>query len=484
VTVDPWRVAQLAVERGAGDEGSRGSGYLIAPGRVLTAAHVVAAASVVRVRLDVGQDTEIDVQADRWWADPAGHEGTDLAVVTIPEAATVGRRVESARFGRISDSAAVLIVDAFGFPRFKLRDDPAGAGQRRVFRDFEQAGGHAPVAANRRQRTLAVYLNDPPPRQPPKREPSPWEGMSGGPVWAAGRIVGVVAEHHADEGTGRLTARRINRAYEQLSAADLDRLSELLRLPATLPDVVPADQGQQVQVAYLAQVREDIAPDALIGREDELAAWTEFCAGTDPYAWWQAEAWAGKTALASWFVTHPPAGVDIVSFCITGRLSGQADSDQFLTDLIEQLDALLDPAGQGSPTVAGARAGVWLNRLASAASAAEERSRRLVIVVDGRDEDEVGTTPSRGHPSIASLLPRHPPPGARFIVTSRLGRDLPRDVLSGHPLHSCKPYRLPVSPVAQDLKERAEQELHDLLDGDQIAVDVVGYIAGSGGNAT
>ena len=53
--------------------GSRGSGYLIAPGRVLTAAHVVAGASVVRVRLDVGQDTEIDVQAESWWADPAGH---------------------------------------------------------------------------------------------------------------------------------------------------------------------------------------------------------------------------------------------------------------------------------------------------------------------------------------------------------------------------------------------------------------------------
>ena len=41
--------------------------------------------------------------------------------------------------------------------------------------------------------------------------------MSGGAVWAAGRIVGVVAEHHASEGTGRLTARRIDRAYEQLS---------------------------------------------------------------------------------------------------------------------------------------------------------------------------------------------------------------------------------------------------------------------------
>ena len=180
MTVDPWRVAQIAVERGAGHEGSRGSGYLIASGRVLTAAHVIAGASVVRVRLDLGQDTEIDVQAESWWADPAEHEGTDLAVIAIPEDATEGRGVQPTRFGRISDCSAVLTVDAFGFPLFKLRDHLSGVGQHKVFRDFEQAGGHAPVAANRRQGTLAIYLDDPPPSQPSPGGPSPWEGMSGG----------------------------------------------------------------------------------------------------------------------------------------------------------------------------------------------------------------------------------------------------------------------------------------------------------------
>src|SRR5208282_458138 len=108
---------------------------------------------------------------------------------------------------------------------------------------------HTPVAANRRQGTLAVYLDDPLPSQPPQGDPSPWEGMSGGPVWAAGRIVGVVAEHHLSEGTGRLTARRIDRAYEELSAFDLSWLVELLGLAATakgLPDVVPVEQGQLV----------------------------------------------------------------------------------------------------------------------------------------------------------------------------------------------------------------------------------------------
>jgi Trypsin-like peptidase domain len=483
--VDPWRVAQIAVERGPGHDGSRGSGYLIAPGRVLTAAHVVAGASVVRVRLDVGQDTEVDVQAESWWADPEGYDGTDLAVVTISEDATAGRECEPTRFGRISDCAAILRVDTFGFPLFKLRATPGGADEPRVFRDFEQAGGHAPVAANRRQGTLAVYLDDPDVKETRPEDPSPWEGMSGGPVWVAGWIVAVVAEHHPSEGTGRLTARRIDRAYEVLSAFDLGVFVELLGLTASasgLPDVVPVEQGQVVRAAYLEQVRE-IAPDALIGRDSELAEWAEFCAGPKSYAWWQAGPWSGKSALASWFVTHPPAGVDIVSFFITGRLAGQADSDAFLDAMIEQLSAL-GPVGGQSPPLTGARVGVWLSLLAGAATRAEERAPRLVVVVDGLDEDEAGASPPRGRPSIASLLPRRPPPGARFIITSRPDPGLPDDVPSGHPLRTCIPRRLAVSWVAEDVGRRAKQELRDLFTGDQIAIDVVGYIAGAGGGLT
>ena len=372
VTAEAWRVAQLVVDRGPGDEGSRGSGYLVRPGLVLTAAHVVAGARVVKVRLDVGQPAEVDVLAAGWWADPVGHHGTDLAVVMIAPDATAGREVEPTQFGRISEGMAVLAVQAFGFPRFKLRGGAADGGLG-VFRDLEQVTGHAPVAANRRQGTLAVYLDDPAPAAPEPGDPSPWAGMSGAAVWATGRIVGVVAEQHPGEGTGRLTARRIDRAYEQLPQSDLGRLVHWLGLaPAIsgLPDVVPAGPGQLIRSAYLEQVR-DIAPDTLIGRDGELAEWAEFCAGPGTYAWWQAGPWAGKSALASWFVTHPPAGVDIVSFFITGRLAGQADSDAFLDALIEQLTAL-DPA---SARICGGGGGAG-RRLAEPAGLGRSASRR------------------------------------------------------------------------------------------------------------
>jgi hypothetical protein len=481
VVTESWRVAQIVVGHGAGAGSCRGSGYLVAPGVVLTAAHVLCGASAVHVRLDVGRPLEIDVPADTWWA----NADTDLAVVVIPDGVTAGRQVEVAQFGRAGDSTAVLSVQALGFPRFKLRSSAAGAGEPAVFRDLDQVTGHTPVAANRRQGTLAVYLDDPAPATEGPAAPSPWEGMSGAAVWADGRIIGVVAEHHPSEGTGRLTAQRIDRVYGLLPESDLHQLATWLGLPPgseELPNAVLAGTGRLVQSAYLEQVR-DIAPDMLIGRDSELAQWAECCASADAYTWWQAGPWSGKSALASWFVTHPPAGVDIVSFFITGRLYGQADSDAFLDAMIEQLDAL-DPAAGESPPAAGARVGTWLSRLAGAASHATERGRRLAVVVDGLDEDVAGASPSRARPSIAALLPRRPPPGARFVITSRPGPGIPDDVPSRHPLRTCAPRRLPVSQAAEDMERRAKQELQDLLTGDDVAVDVVGCIAGSGGGLT
>src|ERR1700722_17759937 len=91
----------------------------------------------------------------------------------------------------------------------------------------------------------------------------------------------------------------------------------------------------------------------------------------------------------TWFVAHPPVGVDVVSFFITGRLYGQADGDAFLDAMIEQLRALY-PADGRSQAVAEARVGVWLSLLESAAARTEERGRRLVVIVDGLDEDDAG----------------------------------------------------------------------------------------------
>src|SRR5215218_10146249 len=82
------------------------------------------------------------------------------------------------------------------------------------------------IRANRREGTLEVTVA--PPERDPDPERSPWEGMSGAAVWSAGRIIGLVAEHHRADGLGRLAATRVDHWYEQLAPDRLDQLRTLL----------------------------------------------------------------------------------------------------------------------------------------------------------------------------------------------------------------------------------------------------------------
>src|SRR5262249_45371437 len=79
---------------------------------------------------------------------------------------------------------------------------------------------------------------------------------------------------------------------------------------------------------------------------------------------------------------------------------------------------------------------------------------------------------------------RRPSAGVRFIVTSRPDPGLPDDVPIDHPLRTSTPRALSASQAAKGIELRAKQELVKLLSGDQIGIDVVGYIAGSGGGLT
>ena len=107
--------------------------------------------------------------------------------------------------------------------------------------------------------------------------------------------------------------------------------------------------GPVVHSAYLEQVRR-IAPPKLRDRGTELAELAVFCTepGRDPYAWWRAQAWSGKSALMSWFVLRPPPSVQVVSFFVTARYKGQDDQDAFIDAVLEQLADLL---GQPIPAL-------------------------------------------------------------------------------------------------------------------------------------
>ncbi|WP_408056088.1 trypsin-like peptidase domain-containing protein [Streptomyces luteolifulvus] len=171
----------------AGEPGRRGSGYRITGGTVGTACHVVAGAAVVRVRCNADTPEESTRDARVLAADG------DLALLAVDRA----DELTPVRFGRVLERDAVIACTGLGFPRFTFRGDASG-----TYRDVCHLVGSAPVLSNRRSGTLEITVASPPEPDPdPAR--SAWEGMSGAPVFAAGRLVAVVNAHHALERRGQ-----------------------------------------------------------------------------------------------------------------------------------------------------------------------------------------------------------------------------------------------------------------------------------------
>ncbi|MBD0839162.1 hypothetical protein [Streptomyces sp. TRM68416] len=239
-----------------------------------------------------------------------------------------------------------------------------------------------------------------------------------------------------------------------------------------------------VRSAYREQVQR-IAPPELLGREDELAALAAFCtaeSGPD-YVWWRAEAWAGKTALMSWFTLNPPRGVRIVPFFVTARLGAQNDVTAYVDVVLEQLAELTGEALPAHLTEATREAHL-LRLYATAARACAEHGERLVLLVDGLDEDRGVTTGPDAH-SIASLLPARPEAGMRVVVAGRLNPPLPGDVSQAHPLRDPRVLRtLTQSPYAEAIRAEAERELKHLLAAGGLEHDLLALVAAAGGGLT
>jgi hypothetical protein len=236
--------------------------------------------------------------------------------------------------------------------------------------------------------------------------------------------------------------------------------------------------------AYLRQVQL-IAPPTLEDRAPELAELAEFCtaAGGSSYRWYRAAAWAGKSALLAWFVLHPPAGVRVVSFFVTARYPGHGDRVGFLDIVLEQLAELLDRSMPGHLT--DATRGVHLmTMLDDAARACRTCGERLILVVDGLDEDR-GVTIGANSYSIAALLPASPVAGMRVVVSARPHPPIPTDVPDDHPLRAPKPVlELTPSPHAQMVRVDAQRELMRLLHGTAVEHDLLGLLVAAGGGLT
>ncbi|MEV7278558.1 hypothetical protein [Streptomyces sp. NPDC093111] len=234
-----------------------------------------------------------------------------------------------------------------------------------------------------------------------------------------------------------------------------------------------------VRSAYEKQV-ELLAPAELVDREGELAELAAFCRADGPgYLWWRADAWAGKTALTAWFALHPPPGVRIVPFFVTARWAAQNDAAAYLDVVLEQLAEL---AAEPLPALltAATRQAHLLRLYGTAARACAARGERLVLLVDGLDEDRGVTTGPDAH-SIAALLPYDLP----VIATGRLNPPLPADVPDTHPLRDPEAVRfLAPSPSARAIRVEAERELKHLLTAGGLPYDLLGLLTAAGGGLT
>ncbi|MFG2220496.1 NACHT domain-containing protein, partial [Streptomyces sp. NPDC048685] len=457
---------------------AQGSGYLIGDHVVLTALHVVtdtAGGWLPHVTVRVGHPQfgaePVERSAQVCWPDPrdgaAGNNAPDVALLWLQEPVCVeGGPV---RWGRPVGTLPVRFEGA-GFPLFASDGDTP---------QFEYLRGHLPVVAT----TLRGRWVLDTPVWPAERSDMgrPWAGASGSAVFCGGRLVGVTVEDDRGMGERRLYAEPVHPLVRDAGFADL---LEWFCGQGHLPVVEEVRGGRTVpRSGYLREVEQWAAVDAFEGREDELAAMAAFVTASDGepgthrgYWRWLAEAWSGKTTLLARFALNLPAGLDPLAFFITQRSAGQSDRTAFLAAMQRQLREYLH-----DKDVECTEPGQFLETLELAAKQAQAAGRRLVLIVDGLDED-TGVTSASSAYSITALLPRTLPPGIRVIVAGRPNPRLPSDVHSEHPLRDgVVNYALLPSPAARVARERAEADLEMLIGQGGLTRDLVGLTAAASG---
>ncbi|WP_122614527.1 hypothetical protein [Streptomyces sp. Tu 4128] len=243
------------------------------------------------------------------------------------------------------------------------------------------------------------------------------------------------------------------------------------------PRVDAASRGILLRGA--SQTLTDVFPLDFVGREEELAELEAFAAapeGAPQYLWLQAGPWAGKTALLAWFAAQRlPAGVDAAHYFIVGRL-GTNVREGFVRVVGEQLASA---AGLRRLPTVDPDAPDLGPLYEAAARARATRHRRLLLIVDGLDEDADADQNGCG---IAGLLPKHPPHGMQVIVAGRHHPHIPLDLVSDHPLRSPGIVRqLTDSPAARIIRDSAMQELTALVKDPDVGRRLLGLLASAQG---
>jgi hypothetical protein len=124
---------------------------------------------------------------------------------------------------------------------------------------------------------------------------------------------------------------------------------------------------------------------------------------------------------------------------------------------------------------------LFFHLLGRAAARCRRGGLRLVLLVDGLDEDRGVVGGAHDH-SIAALLPGNPPPGVRVVVAGRPDPPIPGDVLPGHPLRDPGVVRvLGRSVHAEAVRADMRADLARLRSGTALERDLLGLVTAAGG---
>jgi len=200
------RIVEVVADMGEGanERYQYGSGCIVAPNTVLTAAHVVRQAKSVRIR---------DRLKDSFPVDGAGNllsapdSSFDMAILHVPEERLAAfQPLTIARVDRSYPSPNVVRdCDAIGYPEFmEFRSAPGSE----VVRDVVHVRGDIPIMSSSITGRLTLQVSAwprPLPEGQLKLGRSEWSGMSGAPVFSKSRLIGVVTEHRIRQGASSIS---------------------------------------------------------------------------------------------------------------------------------------------------------------------------------------------------------------------------------------------------------------------------------------
>ncbi|MGP9017499.1 hypothetical protein ACT1U9_03695 [Streptomyces sp. BR1] len=204
---------------------------------------------------------------------------------------------------------------------------------------------------------------------------------------------------------------------------------------------------------------QQLLPTTFVGREAELDRLTVLIREESGYLALVAPPWAGKTAFLAAFVLHRvPEDTDVIAYFVRRGTSAD-NATHFRRKMIAQLRLLVGKKGQNKTGTDDEA--TLLDLYEEAAHASIVRSRRLLLVIDGLDEDAGADFVGQ---SIASLLPKQAHPGLCVLVSRRWHPPLPTDVDEDHPLRGARAVTgFRSSPEAHARRNAALRDLAALL---------------------